>query len=126
MLWSAQTSAHSLQSENEQLRFAVKQARIQSENLRSPPSCSNSLIGTSAGSLDINESGDRDLPLLGVGATWDLIQSHPLVKQGSVDPIIVLERLRSMVKCFGRGTVFNEEKVRNAIEDAPRSDRDEL
>jgi len=58
--------------------------------------------------------------------TWDLIQSHPLVKQGLVDVADVCERLKGAAKCDGHGPVFEESVVWAAIESSRRSGGDEL
>jgi AP-1-like factor len=65
----------------------------------------------------------REIP---ADKTWDLIQSHPLVKQGLVDIADVCERLKGAAKCDGRGPVFEETIVRAAIESSRRSGGDEL
>jgi AP-1-like factor len=57
---------------------------------------------------------------------WDLIQSHPLVKQGLVDIADVFERLKGAVKCDGHGPVFEENSIWQAIEESRRSGGDEL
>ncbi|KAF2643067.1 hypothetical protein P280DRAFT_393800, partial [Massarina eburnea CBS 473.64] len=57
---------------------------------------------------------------------WDLIQSHPLVKQGHVDIADVCERLKGAVKCDGNGPVFEELVVWAAVESSRRSGGDEL
>lgn len=58
--------------------------------------------------------------------TWDLIQSHPLVKQGLVDIADVCERLKGSAKCDGHGPVFEESAVWRAVEESRRSGGDEL
>jgi AP-1-like factor len=57
---------------------------------------------------------------------WDLIQSHPLVKQGLVDIADVCERLKGAAKCDGRGPVFEESTIWQAVEESRRSGGDEL
>ncbi|KAF2709822.1 hypothetical protein K504DRAFT_378556 [Pleomassaria siparia CBS 279.74] len=58
--------------------------------------------------------------------TWDLIQSHPLVKQGLVDIADVCERLKGLAKCDGHGPVFEESAVWRAVEESRRDGGDEL
>jgi AP-1-like factor len=58
--------------------------------------------------------------------TWDLIQSHPLVKQGLVDIADVCERLKGAAKCDGHGPVFEESDVWRAVEESRRGGGDEL
>ncbi|ORY10646.1 hypothetical protein BCR34DRAFT_566460 [Clohesyomyces aquaticus] len=58
--------------------------------------------------------------------TWDLIQSHPLVKQGLVDIADVCERLKGAAKCDGHGPVFEEATIWKAVEESRRSGGDEL
>jgi len=65
----------------------------------------------------------REIP---ADKTWDLIQTHPLVKQGLVDIADVCERLKGAAKCDGRGPVFDEAIVWAAIESSRRSGGDEL
>lgn len=65
----------------------------------------------------------REIP---AAQTWDLIQSHPLVKQGLVDIADVCERLKGAAKCDGHGPVFEESTVWAAIESSRRSGGDEL
>jgi len=57
---------------------------------------------------------------------WDLIQTHPLVKQGLVDIADVCERLKGATKCDGHGPVFEEATIWQAVEDSKRSGGDEL
>ncbi|KAF9698926.1 hypothetical protein EKO04_002721 [Ascochyta lentis] len=57
---------------------------------------------------------------------WDVIQSHPLVKQGLVDVTDVVERLRGAAKCDGHGPVFEESTIWQAVEESRRSGGDEL
>lgn len=57
---------------------------------------------------------------------WDIIQAHPLVKQGVVDITDVCERLKGAAKCDGQGPVFEESTIRQAVEDANRNGGDEL
>jgi AP-1-like factor len=57
---------------------------------------------------------------------WDLIQAHPLVKQGLVDIADVCERLKGAAKCDGHGPVFEESMIWQAVEESRRSGGDEL
>jgi AP-1-like factor len=57
---------------------------------------------------------------------WDLIQSHPLVKQGLVDVADVCERLKGKAKCDGHGPVFEESTIWQAVEESRRCGGDEL
>jgi hypothetical protein len=57
---------------------------------------------------------------------WDVIQSHPLVKQGLVDVADVCERLKGAAKCDGHGPVFEESTIWQAVEESRRSGGDEL
>ncbi|KAH7079349.1 hypothetical protein BKA63DRAFT_265147 [Paraphoma chrysanthemicola] len=65
----------------------------------------------------------KDVP---ASQTWDLIQSHPLVKQGLVDIADVCERLKGAAKCDGQGPVYEESAIWQAIEESRRSGGDEL
>lgn len=57
---------------------------------------------------------------------WDVIQAHPLVKQGLVDVADVCERLKGAAKCDGHGPVFEESTIWQAIEESKRCGGDEL
>jgi hypothetical protein len=65
----------------------------------------------------------KDVP---ASQAWDLIQSHPLVKQGLVDIADVCERLKGTAKCDGHGPVFEESTIWQAVEESRRSGGDEL
>jgi AP-1-like factor len=69
------------------------------------------------------ETGER---LLDAGATWDMIQNHKLFKQGLVDIGDVCERLKGHVQCDGQGPVFEEGRIRKAIEESVAGGNDEL
>lgn len=69
------------------------------------------------------ETGER---LLDAGATWEMIQNHPLFKQGLVDIGHVCERLKGHARCDGQGPVFEESRVRQAIEESVAGGSDEL
>jgi AP-1-like factor len=71
-------------------------------------------------------AAETDGALLPASATWDLIQSHSLVRQGFVDIADVCERLRGAARCDGSGPVFAEREVRKAIEESRRAGGDEL
>ena len=60
-------------------------------------------------------TGER---LLGARATWDLIQNHPLFKQGLVDVAQVSDRLKKAVQCDGQGPAFEERCILDAIEES--------
>jgi AP-1-like factor len=70
-----------------------------------------------------NKSNDKEIP---ASQAWDLIQSHPLVKQGLVDVADVCERLKGATKCDGHGPVFEEGTIWQAVEESRRSGGDEL
>ncbi|KAL1630599.1 AP-1-like transcription factor [Diplodia seriata] len=55
--------------------------------------------------------------LLGASQTWDLIQSHSLVRSGAVDVADVCERLRNAARCDGQGPVFEESAIYRVIEE---------
>jgi AP-1-like factor len=57
---------------------------------------------------------------------WDVIQSHPLVKQGLVDVADVVERLKGKATCDGHGPVFEESTIWQTVEESRRSGGDEL
>ncbi|KAK7889983.1 AP-1-like transcription factor [Exophiala xenobiotica] len=70
---------------------------------------------------------DTGEQLLGMGATWDYIQTHELFRKGLVDVGDVCERLKKMARCDGQGPIFLESDVRQAIsESAVAGGRDEL
>lgn len=64
--------------------------------------------------------------LLDSRATWELIQSHDLFKNGQVDIGDVSERLKGMAQCNGQGPAFKEGEVLKAIEESAAIGRDEL
>lgn len=78
----------------------------------------------STSSLSYPAEGDG--ALLPAAATWDVIQNHPLVRQGHVDIADVCERLRGAARCDGSGPVFSERDVRKAVEESRRGGGDEL
>lgn len=63
--------------------------------------------------------------LLDASATWDLIQSHELFKQGQVNIGDVAERLKGLAQCNGQGPAFKEGDILKAVEESA-ADRDEL
>ncbi|KAF2867164.1 hypothetical protein BDV95DRAFT_598291 [Massariosphaeria phaeospora] len=160
-LSALESSAHSLQSDNERLKMALQRARTENEILRATsgqsPSSSRpvSVSYPSPGAhlpdeddgpdVDYNvqslshgslvNSADREHPAsrrknkgkeVPAAQTWDLIQSHTLVKQGLVDIADVCERLKGAAKCDGQGPVFEESAIWQAIEESRRSGGDEL
>lgn len=68
-------------------------------------------------------SRGREVP---AAQAWDVIQSHPLVKQGLVDVTDVVERLKGTAKCNGHGPIFEESTIWQAVEESRRSGGDEL
>jgi hypothetical protein len=70
-----------------------------------------------------DKTGER---LLNARATWDMIQDHSLFKQGVVDIGDVCERLKGFEKCDGQGPVFEEGRVKKAIEESVGCGNDEL
>jgi AP-1-like factor len=69
------------------------------------------------------KSRSKEVP---AAQAWDLIQSHPLVKQGLVDIADVCERLKGRTKCDGHGPVFEESIIWQAVEESRRCGGDEL
>lgn len=63
---------------------------------------------------------------LDAGATWDLLQNHPLFLSGAVDVGEVCEKLKKLARCDGSGPVFDEAQVRRIIEDVAKTTSDEL
>ncbi|KAH8692941.1 hypothetical protein BGW36DRAFT_385559 [Talaromyces proteolyticus] len=64
--------------------------------------------------------------LLNARATWDMIQNHRMYKEGLVDIGDVCDRLKGFALCDGQGPVFEEGRVRRAIEESVASGSDEL
>jgi AP-1-like transcription factor len=144
-LSALETSATSLASDNQRLKLALQRATTENEILRSQTTTSRLSTHASPGS-DISSSSDTSPTadptyststpswggpgtedrLLPAAATWDLIQSHPLVQQGHVDIADVCERLRGAARCDGSGPVFAEREVRRAVEESRRGGGDEL
>lgn len=81
------------------------------------------------GLLSTQSSGTSprsDSHLLSAGATWDLVQSHPLYARETLDIGEVFERLRSLARCDGMGPMFDEDDVRRVIEEVGARGSDEL
>jgi len=145
-LTALESSATSLASDNQRLKLALQRATTENEILRQQTSSNRSLsTSTHASNSPSNPTSDLigdplystpspgtfsslegDGRLLPAGATWDLIQSHPLVRQGHVDIADVCERLRHAARCDGSGPVFAEREVRRAVEESRRGGGDEL
>jgi len=144
-LTALESSASSLASDNQRLKLALQRATTENEILRAS-SRPNSTITPAqhhspSHNLDTADaladptysahspsygSNDGDGALLAASATWDLIQSHPLVRQGYVDIADVCDRLRSAARCDGSGPVFAEREVRRVVEESRRAGGDEL
>jgi AP-1-like factor len=137
-----ESSASALASDNQRLKLALQRATTENEILRAS-SRPNSMYGTTHplsptrnadpestdplySTPSSGYSADTDGALLPASATWDLIQSHSLVRQGFVDIADVCERLRGAARCDGSGPVFAEREVRRAIEESRRAGGDEL
>ncbi|RDA82885.1 hypothetical protein CP532_4353 [Ophiocordyceps camponoti-leonardi (nom. inval.)] len=71
-------------------------------------------------------TSDDGEPLLAAGAAWDLIVSHQLYRRGLVDVGHVSDRLRGSARCDGKGPVFEERAVLEAIEQSVASGSDDL
>jgi AP-1-like transcription factor len=146
-LSALESSATLLATDNQRLKLALQRATTENEILRQQTSRNRSLsMSSPANSSPTNPSaeiGSRDTlhstpsphglsqaesegRLLPASATWDLIQSHPLVRQGHVDIADVCERLRHAARCDESGPVFAEREVRNAVEESRRGGGDEL
>ncbi|KAF1838552.1 hypothetical protein BDW02DRAFT_585823 [Decorospora gaudefroyi] len=69
------------------------------------------------------KTGGKEVP---AAQAWDLIQSHTLVKQGLIDVADVCERLKGKAKCNGRGPVFDESTIWEAVDESRRCGGDEL
>ncbi|KAK3078731.1 hypothetical protein LTS18_006770 [Coniosporium uncinatum] len=94
-----------------------------------PSSVSPSSSPSAAGHPSNTSANWRDSgpgQLLPASATWDLIQSHELVRKGLVDIADVCERLKSSAQCDGQGPVFCEREVWRAVEEGRRGGGDEL
>lgn len=85
----------------------------------------NGLLSTES-SQSSRTSPQVDSHLLSAGATWDLLQSHPLYVQGALDVGEVLEKLKHMARCDGTGPMFDEDDVRRLIEQVGSRGNDEL
>ncbi|EME38791.1 hypothetical protein DOTSEDRAFT_48303 [Dothistroma septosporum NZE10] len=108
LLCSHRPSKVSLDPRLDAVRLAE---RLPSADLMSP-SCSS--------------SPESDSNLLSASATWDLLQSHPLYLSGAIDIGEVCERLKKMARCDGMGPMFDEDEVRQVIEEVGSSGNDEL
>ncbi|KAF2834259.1 hypothetical protein M501DRAFT_1020929 [Patellaria atrata CBS 101060] len=142
-LSALESSASSLQSDNERLKLALQRATTENEILRAtsstlslPPSPTTPPEAYTATTAGLTRSGSSSMrngngwdvagSMLPAGATWDLIQAHPLVKQGLVDIGDVTERLKRVARCNGQGPVFDEGEVWRAVEESRRAGGDEL
>lgn len=63
---------------------------------------------------------------LDAGATWDLLQAHPLFISGAVDVGEVCERLKKCARCEGGGPMFDEPDVRRVIEEVANGSGQDL
>jgi len=146
-LSALESSATLLATDNQRLKLALQRATTENEILKQQtsrnPSLSTSPLAAGSPSNPSTDIGSQDTlysapsshslsqvkgegRLLPAGATWDLIQSHPLVRQGHVDIADVCERLRHAARCDESGPVFAEREVRIAVEESRRGGGDEL
>lgn len=154
-LSALENQTSTLETENERLKLLLQRAKTENEILRATSSSHRRAGSTSSqfsstrgsptspnGTYEFDDS-DKDREgyeagpavvtgqaasamLLSTGGTWDLIQSHPLVKSGEVDVADVCERLRSRARCDGQGPAFEESEVWRAVEECRRSGGDGL
>ncbi|KAF1952670.1 hypothetical protein CC80DRAFT_495183 [Byssothecium circinans] len=107
--------------------FAAEAADVGDEayNVQGLPNGSvvNTADGEHTASKRAAAPGRKEVP---ASQVWDLIQSHELVRQGSVDIADVCGRLKGAAKCDGHGPVWEVAVVRAAIEGARRCGGDEL
>jgi len=154
-LTALESSTQNLQSDNERLKLALQRARTENEILRatsgqhSPSSSPHVSVsypnplnllpddkadesynvqslphGSIINSADKrHRTATKEVP---ANQAWDLIQSHPLVKQGLVDIADVCERLKGASRCSGNGIAFEEHMIWKAVEESRRSGGDEL
>jgi AP-1-like factor len=137
-LTALESSATSLASDNQRLKLALQRATTENEILRASSRPSSTISPAQhhspshTGDADPGyttapaKAGEVDGAMLQAGATWDLIQSHHLVRQGFVDIADVCDRLRGAARCDGTGPVFSEREVRRAVEESRRGGGDEL
>jgi len=142
-------NSNSLAADNERLKLQLQKVETENEILRATSANSHSTpsglpnVGPMSYSpsdfyTNVLQAHDNKVPnhrivvsdtgekMFGAGATWDLIQEHPLFQKGLVDVGDVCERLKSLAKCDGQGPVFEERDVREAIEASAASGSDEL
>ncbi|KAI4615484.1 uncharacterized protein J4E87_009162 [Alternaria ethzedia] len=81
------------------------------------------VVNTAAKEHPRTRAGAKEVP---AAQAWDLIQQHPLVKQGLVDVADVCERLKGSAKCDGHGPVFEESTIWRAVDESRRCGGDEL
>lgn len=113
---SSESSPHDDQDNNGPREFNPTDMRENLANGHKTGSLPHRIVRSS-------ETGDR---LLNARAAWDFMQAHPLYKQGLVDIGDVCERLKGFTQCDGQGPVFEEGRVRKAIEESVASGNDEL
>ena len=146
-------SVGSVAAENERLKLNLQKVSVENEILRAtaqanPSRSSPSQVLPDAGPMHYNPKDfitemldghtnrgpanriitdpDTGGKLLAVGATWDFIINHPLVKKGLVDVASVSDGLKGKAKCDGQGPVFEEREILDAIEKSVASGSDEL
>nr|POE62550.1 fluconazole resistance protein 3 [Quercus suber] len=107
---------------SQQSRQRSASSNLQVERLRMP----NDNLSPDAASFAKGDLPSSESYLLSAGATWDLLQSHPLYLSGELDIGKVYERLKKMARCDGTGPMFREQEVRQIIEEVGRSGCDEL
>ncbi|KAF2220270.1 hypothetical protein BDZ85DRAFT_267455 [Elsinoe ampelina] len=131
-----QTKTTTLQKENERLRVLLQRSQTENEVLRATAvrQQSASRAGRDDGySQSIASDGSLDdlsiatppsgaMPrLLRPSAAWDLVHSHPLCMDGTVDIGLICERLKQLTRCDpNTGPAFDEQEVRQVIEDVAR------
>lgn len=86
----------------------------------------NGLLSTETTTSSQTSPQSDSSHLLSAGATWDLLQSHPLYAQGALDIGRVCERLKGLARCDGTGPMFDEHDVRAVIEEVGSDGNDSL
>ncbi|KAG8624711.1 hypothetical protein KVT40_007778 [Elsinoe batatas] len=137
-----QNKTTTLQKENERLRILLQRSQTENGVLRATAvrRQSASRAGRDDGySASIASDSSLDdfsmttppnggMPrLLLPSAAWDLVHSHPLCMDGTVDIGLICERLKQLTRCDpNTGPAFDEQEVKQVIEDVARFSEDLL
>lgn len=90
-----------------------------------PTKLANGLSSAEPSSPQFIASPDSDSHLISASATWDLLQSHPSYRNGSMDISEVCERIKKLARCESMELMFDEQEVRKVMGEIGRSGAEE-